>query len=113
MNKLLAFIDLFRKGSEVADPALWKNRAALAMALSAFIVAAAQVAKGFGYDFGIDNDTASAIAGGIAAIAGLLGNFATSKKVGLLAPKPEPDDGVQAGPQASSAPPGDLPGGPN
>lgn len=60
------------------------------MALSAFIVTAAQVAKGYGYDFGIDNDTASAIAGGIAAVAGLFSTFATSDKVGVLPAKPEP-----------------------
>jgi hypothetical protein len=112
MNKLLAFFDLFRKGSEVADPALWKNRSALVIALAAVIVAAAQVAKGYGYDFGIDNDTASAIAGGIAAVAGLLGNFATSRKVGLLPPKPGADDGVQAGPAAETSAPGDMHGNP-
>lgn len=89
MTNLFSLLDLFRKGTTVADPALWKNRSALVMALSAFIVTAAQVAKGYGYDFGIDHDTASAIAGGIAAVAGLFSTFATSDKVGLPA-KPEP-----------------------
>jgi uncharacterized membrane protein len=87
MNKAFALFDLFRKGSAVADPAVWKNRSALVMALSALIVTAAQVAKGYGYDLGIDNDTASAIAGGIAAAVGLFSTFATSDKVGVLPPK--------------------------
>jgi hypothetical protein len=101
MSKALALLNLFRKGSAVADPALWKNRSALVIALSALIVAVAQVAKGFGHDFGIDNDTASAIAGGIAAIAGLFNNFATSDKVGVpglasvVPPEPEPDRSSQ------------------
>jgi uncharacterized membrane protein len=92
MNKVSALFDLFRRGSAVADPALWKNRSALVMALSALIVAAAQVAKAFGYDFGIDNDTASAIAGGIAAVAGVFSTYATSDKVGVLPAKPSSPD---------------------
>ncbi len=88
MNKLTALLGLFRQGSALSDPAVWKNRSALVMALSGAIVAAAQVSKAFGHDFGIDNDTASAIAGGIAAVAGLFSTYATSDKVGLP-PKPE------------------------
>ena len=85
MNKLAAFFALARTGSAVTDPALWKNRSALVMALSALIVAAAQVAKAYGYDLGIDNDTATAIAGGIGALVGVWSTYATSDKVGLPA----------------------------
>lgn len=112
MNRLLAFLELFRKGSEVADPALWKNRSALVIALAAVIVAAAQVAKGYGYDLGIDNDTATAIAGGIAAIAGVLSTLTTSKKVGIGSVQRDPDSGVQDGPEASPTAPGDMHGNP-
>jgi hypothetical protein len=96
MTKLFAFLELARRGSAVTDPALWKNRSALVMALSAFIVAIAQVAKAFGHDIGIDNDTASAIAGGIAAVAGLWSTYATSDKVGLP-PKREADPAPPSG----------------
>ena len=104
MNKFLSLIDVLRKGSAVADPALWKNRSAIVIALAALIMAAAAAAKAFGYDFPIDNETALGLAGGIAAVVGLLGNFATSDKVGILPAKPgEPVD-LSAGPVGDPAP---------
>ncbi|MBI3150097.1 MAG: hypothetical protein HYZ17_16455 [Betaproteobacteria bacterium] len=114
MGKLLALLDLFRKGSMVADPALWKNRAALVLALSGVILAAAAVAKGYGYDFPVDEDSAMAIAGGIAAVVGLLGNYATSDKVGLpgLTAKPGTTLDVPAGGVGNESP-SDQRNGPN
>lgn len=90
MTKLWMLFSVLRMGRAVADPALWKSRSGLVVGLSALIVALAQVAKVFGFDAGIDNDVATAIAGGIAAIVGLWSNYATSEKVGLGAP-PEPE----------------------
>lgn len=95
MNKLVALIDVFRKGSAVADPALWKNRSAAVIAIAALIMAAVEAAKAYGYDLPIDSETALLLAGGIAAAVGLLGNFATSDKVGLLPAKPAPADPAQ------------------
>lgn len=94
MNKLASLFDVFRKGSAVADPELWKNRTALVVALSALFMAIAQVAKAYGYDLGVDQDTATALGGGVAAVVGLWGTFATSDKVGLP-PRRESDDSGQ------------------
>jgi hypothetical protein len=104
MKTIFALLNVFRRGSAVADPAVWKNRSALVMALSALIVALAQAAKGLGHDIGIDNDTASAIAGGIAAIAGLFNNFATSDKVGIPGLAPVPPEPARSDDPASDMP---------
>lgn len=102
MKKLLSLLDVLRKGNAVADPKLWKDRAALAIALSALITAAAHLGKALGYDLGIDTETADRIAGGIAAAAGLFSHYATSDKTGLLPPKPAPAE--VSGPDLSGAP---------
>jgi hypothetical protein len=91
MKKLFAFVTVLRRGSVVADPVTWKTRSALVIALSGLIVAAAQAAEAFGYDTGIDADTATAIAGGIAACVGVWSTFATSDKVGILPADPPAD----------------------
>ena len=113
MGKLLAFLDLFRKGSMVADPKLWKDRAALTMALAGVLMAAIQIAKAYGYEIPIDEDAATALAGGIAVLVGVLSTYTTSDKVGVLPPKPESGDGVQNGPGPAHASENDLSGGPN
>ena len=92
MGKLIAIIDLFRKGSAVADPALWKNRANLALALTAVILSGCTVARGFGYEINISETEAAQIATGIAVIVGLLSNYLTSDKIGLLPAKDVPPD---------------------
>jgi hypothetical protein len=102
MQKLFAFVTVLRRGSVVADPATWKTRSALVIALSGLIVAAAQAAEAFGHDLGIDADTATALAGGIAAAVGLWSTFATSDKVGMLPaadsdPLPPLDDDMHHG----------------
>jgi len=88
MGKLWALLDLFRKGNAVADPALWKDRTALTLALTALILAAAKAAKGLGYDLPISETDAATLAAGVAVAVGLFGNYATSSKVGILPAKP-------------------------
>jgi hypothetical protein len=112
MNKLLAFFDLFRKGSEVADPALWKNRGAAVIAVTALIYALLQVAKAYGYDFNLSPEDVGGIAVGVVAVVSLLVTYITSSKVGILPPKPGAGDGVQAGPAAETTGPGDMHGNP-
>lgn len=86
MSKFIALFDVFRKGSMVANPELWKNGgAALQAAIAAFIVSAIAAAKGLGYELPISTDAAMAIAGGISAVAGVVVTFVSSDKVGLAA----------------------------
>ena len=91
MGKLVDFLDLFRKGAAVSEPALWKNRSALVLALTALILTGCRVAKGFGYDLPITETDAATLATGIAVLVGLFSTFATSGKVGVLPPKLPPD----------------------
>ena len=92
MNKLFDLLDLFRKGAAVSEPALWKNRSALVLALTALILTGCRVAKGFGYDLPITETDAATLATAIAVVVGLFSTFTTSDKVGLLPPKVQPDD---------------------
>lgn len=92
MGKLLDLLDLLRKGSAVTDPALWKNRSALTLALTGLILVIVKVAKGYGYDLPIGETEAASLAAGVAVLVGLFSTFATSDKVGLLPAKPVPPD---------------------
>jgi len=92
MGKLLDLLDLFRKGAAVSEPALWKNRSALTLALTALILTGCKVAKGYGYEIPISETDAASIAAGVAIVVGLFSTYLTSDKVGLLPPKPvQPD----------------------
>jgi hypothetical protein len=98
MSKILALIEVLRKGSSVADPALWKNRSAAAIALAGVLAALIQLAKAYGYELPVPltHDELLAIAGGVATVVGLFVTYGTSDKVGLLPPKdgadPDPSD---------------------
>jgi hypothetical protein len=83
MEKLLALLALFRRGSAVADPALWKNGGMLSAGLVAFIMAADRVAAAFGHPLGVTDSDAAAVAAGVAAVAHVVLTVATSDKVGL------------------------------
>ena len=102
MEKLLAFFDVLRKGSAVADPQAWKDRTTVVTVVGALLMSISQGAKAFGYDLGVDHDTATAIAGGVGALWLVWSHFATTDKVGLLPPKREAPDADQ----------GDMRGGP-
>lgn len=91
MGKLLDLLDLLRKGSAVTDPALWKNRSALTLALTGLILVIVKVAKGYGYDLPIGETEAASLAAGVAVLVGLFSTYATSDKVGLLPAKVQPD----------------------
>lgn len=96
MGRLLDFLDLFRKGAAVSEPALWKNRSALTLTLTALILTGCRVAKGFGYDIPITETDAATIAAGVAIVVGLFSTFATSDKVGILPAKPVSPDSEPA-----------------
>lgn len=104
MGKFFAILDVLRKGNAVADPALWRNRGALTSALAILFMSAAAAAKGFGYDLGMDNDTAMALGGAVAFVVGLFTRTATSAEHGLPGLKP------MAGQPGDAAAPPDQPG---
>ncbi len=112
MKKLISLIDLFRKGSEVADPALWKNRGAAVIAVTALIYALLQLAKAYGYEIDLSSEDVGGIAVGVVTLVSLLITYVTSSKVGILPSRPGAADGMQAGPAPEGDPKGDLPGGP-
>jgi hypothetical protein len=101
MEKLLALLDLFRKGNACADPAKWKSHQVTATMLAVAIIAFFRMLKAFGYGLPIDEDSATAISGGIIAIANVLFTYTTSDKIGLLQPKTGNEAGGVDSPQPS------------
>lgn len=101
--KLMQWLDVFRKGSMVADPKVWKDRAGVTILLAGLIMAAVQLAKAYGYELPVDDETALALAGGIAAAVGLFSNYATSDKVGVLPAKPPMEVSAGSGPADPAA----------
>lgn len=93
MNKIAALVDVLRKGSSVADPAVWKNRSALAIAIATFLAALVQLAKVFGYELPpeVNEDALVSVAGVVAFFVSMFLAYGTSPSVGLLPPKPEAD----------------------
>lgn len=100
MEKMLALLNLFRKGSAVDDPAAWKQHQVTATMVGVFIMALVQLAKAFGYDIHIDDTTATALAGGAIAAVNVVLTYVTSDKIGVLPAKriadipAEPDSDV-------------------
>lgn len=84
-GKLTAIWRVFRKGEEVANPAVWKTGQITATAIAGFLVAAVQAASAFGFEVPADEGQISAIAAGVLAIGNILLTLATSRKVGLPA----------------------------
>lgn len=95
MEKIGAFFSVLRNGSMLTDPATWKVRQNLINALVGTIGAAAVLLPMFGVKLEVSGDDALAIAGGIAAVAGLFINpyltTATTDKIGLQ-PERETDN---------------------
>lgn len=89
-EKLGAFWNLFRRGQEVSDPALWKAKQVTGNMMGAVILALVAVAKGFGYELPMDNETALLIGGGFVAIGNVVLTIITSKRAGLPLKEPQP-----------------------
>lgn len=83
MNKIMAFLSLFRKGEQLANSAAWKNRQITGTMVGVFLVALVQVANAFGVSIPLDEGTAVAIGGGVIGIWNVLLTVLTSKKAGL------------------------------
>lgn len=91
IDKIKALWELMQKGKSVADPALWKSRQITVTMLGGLIIAAVQLAKVFGYELPVDENTASAIAGGVLAVTNVFLTLSTSDKVGVGAKQENSD----------------------
>jgi len=85
MEKLLALLNLFRKGESVADPVAWKNGSIGLMALVPLLLALDRVTTSFGLPLGLDGKTAADVATGVIAVVGVVSHLITSDKVGMPA----------------------------
>lgn len=92
MNKLYAFLNLFRKGAVISDATLWKQRQVTATVLGSLIMAVVGVLDAYGYNLPIDNETALAIAGGVLGVVNVCLTYVSSDKIGV-GRKPE-DSGL-------------------
>ncbi len=85
-------------GKELADSTAWKNRQTTASAVAAIIGLVIALLPWIGVKVEISSEDLAALAGGIAAVLGLLNTFftaATDKRVGLpFKPETEPAAGV-------------------
>lgn len=90
MKKLLALLDLFRKGSAVADPALWKRRQITATLLLPFFGALLVTARAFGYEIPLTDDALAQIVTGLVVLINCVLTLTSSKTIGLPA-KSAPD----------------------
>lgn len=90
MNKLLALLDLFRKGNAVADPALWKSRQIKATLLLPTFGALVAVLRAFGLEVPLDDTQITQLVTGLVVLLNLLLTLTTTDKVGLPA-KPDSD----------------------
>ena len=89
MDKILAALQVYRKGNAVANPTAWKNGQITASLLAGLLGALVALAKTFGYELPMSDDQLLTIGGAIIAIAGLFLNptatVVSSDKVGLSA----------------------------
>ena len=90
MSKLWALFDLFRKGSVVTDPALWKQRQITATVLLPLLASLVAASKAFGYDLPLTDADLAQLVGGLVVVINLVLTLATSDKVGLP-PRRAPD----------------------
>lgn len=86
-GKLTAFIDLFRKGSEVTNVEKWKSGGITVAALSAAFIALLQTLAAFGYNLPITPEQINDISTGVIAVVGVLLPAITSKRAGILPAK--------------------------
>ena len=91
MSKLFALLDLFRKGSAVTDPSLWKKRQIAASVLLPVFGSALAVARAFDIEIPISDEQVAQVVTGLVVVINVVFTFTTSDKVGLLAERP-PDD---------------------
>lgn len=112
MGKVGLFLELFRKGSAVADPKLWRDRAALTIALSAFLLALNAVANWYGYNLGLQESDINTIAATIGIVVGLFSHYATHEEHGILPARADAETKLQTELDLDNKTQADLRGGP-
>lgn len=79
-----AFLRALRSGEELTNAATWKNRQVLVTALSALLLAVAEIARACGVAIPFADDQVAAVTGAVVVlIFNLWATFATSRRVGL------------------------------
>ena len=82
------FLDLFKEGKELADAKTWKERTVATNAVAAALGTAVLLAKAFGYNLAIDQDTLASLGAGVVAlvsVANAVMHTISSSKIGLSA----------------------------
>lgn len=95
MNKILALIDLFRKGSAVANKEAWKKGQIGSTVIAGLILAIVQVAAVYGYPLPISEDVAMEIGAAFIGVVNFVLTYITTDKIGILAEKQEDAEGKQ------------------
>lgn len=91
MHKLLAALAALRHGAILADPAGWKRRQNTVNALVGLLGAVVVLLPLVGVNLDLSHEDIAAIAGGLAAVLGLLNGYlttATTTKLGLPPRRP-------------------------
>lgn len=89
-DKITAAVDVFRKGSEVANVEKWKNGGITAATVGAAILALNKAGQTFfGISIDLTADQATNLAVGLVTLVGIVLPAITSKRAGLLPAKRE------------------------
>ena len=87
MGKIVDIFSLFRKGSELTNAEVWKDRGNLVTVLVPVIMAAVKVAGDFGYGIELSTEDATNITLGTVAVVQFVIHNITSKRAGILPAK--------------------------
>jgi hypothetical protein len=109
--KLGSYMDLFRKGSEVANVEKWKSHQITGTMVAGVLIALMNLAKVYGYELpiGITTDDLNQLAVGVIAVANIMLTCTTSKRAGLLSAKPDVSVGSDVLGQSPEAMPIEVP----
>lgn len=83
LTKIKAFYSVFEQGKSLANKSAWATGQITATVLGGFFIALVQLAKTFGYDYGIDPQTCTDVAIGALGAFHLLTTVATHDHLGL------------------------------
>ena len=83
MIPIPAFIRALKSGEEFANAATWKNRQALVTAITALLLAAAEIARACGVDVPFADGQITELTGAVVVLVfNVWSTFATSRRVG-------------------------------
>lgn len=89
IGKIANLLNLFRKGEELANAEVWKDRANLATVIVPAVMAVVKVAGDYGYGIQLTTEEATNITLGIVAVVQFVIHNVTSKRAGVLPAKAE------------------------